>query len=882
MPPCHLASVTNVIARRSRLLALLFFLGIAALFGDVLMLTLLGAEWTDEFGLRCLSAQKQYFSSTFTGRKTRSFEGTNRRQNGEDGSYLQSNSATPPSFPKIFRDCEQWAVTTTNANLPTDAIRSVAKLPDWCLLVISDQEVQHEDLNSTNVLFLSTEQLRQIHHPFVKRMLLENPSRKNIGYLVAIRHGARVVYEFDDINVLVESRMPMGTNYPMKSKLDQILVRYAPPSPTSSWMKKQCHAYNPLPHMKPRLREMIWPRGFPLSGIADSYLKKSPKKTQKKRLIDADIMHGSINLTSVAVIQALCNGDPDIENICRSNERRDIYFDTAATKFMIPPGKFAPYNSQATTHMYDAFWGLFLPFSVTSRVADIWRSYAAQRIFYDLGLVVLFEPPLVEHSRSERDNLDDRKSQDELYTKTSKLLEFLSTWKPDREAAETLLPARIERLWVALYERGYIELDDVHAMQEWLATLLEIGYKFPSLPQAGKLAQQDTQLSTSASSLIVTPQPFLHRQGYLASPIYNVGFNGLRYPEFLLESNVAGTKKMFKKWLKGVKEEVRPSNETIIKLIVMSKDEWPLLKQWVLYHGELLGFQHLYVVDGSTDKKTVEFLRNARDHLGVNVVFSKAGLNSIGLALSAVAREISRASDFIIKLDVDEFLVGNTGSPECRTTISPAFLNQSDCTLSPYAWNEAVHNLRKNTNYGRMRIGWQQVSKPRLEVCKAGHGDEPGLLQFREVSPAKNYKAIADSKTVMFIDLGGHSNSFEEPFSEGEEFTNAAVVHVHFRCLEHEVLNTRKACVSHGFFGEEDTPEVVLQNFLQSSGLNMSQVCGDLPCEGGSCHKKLFYIRYIAGCLGEDGAQYYDDVPGSVNPDFQAFLDKAVSKYWMS
>jgi hypothetical protein len=37
----------------------------------------------------------------------------------------------------------------------------------------------------------------------------------------------------------------------------------------------------------------------------------------------------------------------------------------------------------------------------------------------------------------------------------------------------------MERLWVALYERSYIEMKDVELIQSWLLALVEAGYDFP-------------------------------------------------------------------------------------------------------------------------------------------------------------------------------------------------------------------------------------------------------------------------------------------------------------------------------------------------------------------------------------------------------------------
>lgn len=42
----------------------------------------------------------------------------------------------------------------------------------------------------------------------------------------------------------------------------------------------------------------------------------------------------------------------------------------------------------------------------------------------------------------------------------------------------TDLPAEIESLWIDLYERGFVDIDDVYLVQKWIHALKSIGYKF--------------------------------------------------------------------------------------------------------------------------------------------------------------------------------------------------------------------------------------------------------------------------------------------------------------------------------------------------------------------------------------------------------------------
>ena len=58
-----------------------------------------------------------------------------------------------------------------------------------------------------------------------------------------------------------------------------------------------------------------------------------------------------------------------------------------------------------------------------------------------------------------------------LYKRSLKLVEQLIEWKSEAPT----LPARIEALWVYLYERGYIEIKDVELVQAWLQSLFAAG-----------------------------------------------------------------------------------------------------------------------------------------------------------------------------------------------------------------------------------------------------------------------------------------------------------------------------------------------------------------------------------------------------------------------
>ena len=414
----------------------------------------------------------------FTGEKIREFGGT--RKLTPDSLKQRHRSPLPATVPS----CTQWAVVTT-INAPTEGVKSVASLPHWCLVIVGDTKTPPDYLETANlsgpdfenrVHFLSIEEQRKSKNDFVDLMPERSFARKNIGYLFAIRHGAKVIYDFDDDNVLrkdANGYMPPLGYRADKPKLGQSMKLQHLPEYTPSSLTP---AFNPLPIMKPSVSD-VWPRGFPLELVRD----KSTTGADGTR-VSADLP-----LASVAVVQAVCNQDPDFDAVYRLTRDLPVTFDdphASNNNLMVPMNSFVSYNAQATTHMYKAFWALVLPYTVPGRVTDIWRAYFSQRIFHDLGLAVVYTSPLVVHERSTHNYVADMQAEEDLYMKTSTLLNFLKDWKDESRT----LQERVENLAIALYEHDYIGLDDVVAMQEWLLALHDMDYDFPDLsPTAAPL-----------------------------------------------------------------------------------------------------------------------------------------------------------------------------------------------------------------------------------------------------------------------------------------------------------------------------------------------------------------------------------------------------------
>ena len=251
-------------------------------------------------------------------------------------------------------------------------------------------------------------------------------------------------------------------------------------TPKAAGAKGSGRTFNPYPVMG-GTNAVAWPRGFPYFDVRD--LRSTPPLLGWSVCTNAS---RDVPFATLGVVQSLADHDPDVDGVYRLTQPTHFNFPLDGPSVVLPPGKLAPYNAQASLHTHAALWSLLLPASVHGRVSDIWRGYLAQRLFWDLGLRLAFAPPSVWQERNPHNWLADLNAEEQLYERSGKLVDFLVEWECDADGA-TALHTCIEALWTAAYERGYIEKSDVTLMQAWLQALSDAQYPFPRrLPLAAR------------------------------------------------------------------------------------------------------------------------------------------------------------------------------------------------------------------------------------------------------------------------------------------------------------------------------------------------------------------------------------------------------------
>ena len=341
--------------------------------------------------------------------------------------------------------CQQWAVVTT-IFVPSDSVRKVAQDPNWCLVIVGDKKTSSKqsymsnlgNYKKENVVFLNTDDQEKIFPLLSKTLPWNHFSRKNIGYMYAIKRGAEVIWDFDDDNINI-----------VPANLAETTKTYRTPCG-----EFKNHLFNPYPYFAVN-ETFTWPRGFPLEHIRDGSTHPPLCTSSQPR--------------QIGVIQSLANIEPDVDAIYRFTRQTPFKFGATPSSHlpvMVPDKAFTPFNGQATLWRKASFKYLALPVSVTGRVSDIWRSYIAEYFFHKLSLSVLFTSPYVDQYRNAHDYLVDFTDELDLYQKSNALLKWLSD-------SSQLNVQYLVDLYREMFTKGYLNDGDVEFITAWIMTFEE-------------------------------------------------------------------------------------------------------------------------------------------------------------------------------------------------------------------------------------------------------------------------------------------------------------------------------------------------------------------------------------------------------------------------
>lgn len=257
------------------------------------------------------------------------------------------------------------------------------------------------------------------------------------------------------------------------------------------------------------------------------------------------------------------------------------------------------------------------------------------------------------------------------------------------------------------------------------------------------------------------------------------------------------------------------SGNRIVKVILMTKDEFLLVRDFILYHVHLFGPENIYVIDGSSSSsKARKFLDGPARSIGVTVFWlPEATLEETGDAFNTVFRSLRWSSDFIIKLDTDEFL--GLGLPLTSDIVTSISLVKED--IRSYIDTLPVGG---ESQHYKFQVAWNIMSQPKRTCTTSGGSaarppltDPPPLFS----TPYRFWKVLMSAHAFDNIDLGAHGGTIREPFaslsiSSPRYDSHLAVVHLHYPCFDEFFANTLRACLSHGYVNKGDSKDTMIRD----------------------------------------------------------------------
>src|SRR6056297_3221617 len=91
-------------------------------------------------------------------------------------------------------------IVITTINEKTKAITEFEKFSDWHVVIVGDKKSKPIE-NNVNLTYLSVQDQKKLGFSIVDALPFNHYTRKNIGYLYAMREGAEVIYDTDDDNI---------------------------------------------------------------------------------------------------------------------------------------------------------------------------------------------------------------------------------------------------------------------------------------------------------------------------------------------------------------------------------------------------------------------------------------------------------------------------------------------------------------------------------------------------------------------------------------------------------------------------------------------------------------------------------------------------------
>ncbi|XWS43138.1 hypothetical protein CRYUN_Cryun16bG0076700 [Craigia yunnanensis] len=225
---------------------------------------------------------------------------------------------------------QQWVVVSVSSN-PSDALKKMVKIKGWQVLAIGNSRTPR-DWNLKGAICLSLDMQANLGFRVVDHLPYDSYVRKSVGYLFAIQHGAKKIFDADDRSEVIDN--DLGKHFDVElvgeGARQEAILQYSHDNPNRT-------VVNPYIHFG---RRSIWPRGLPLENVGE---------------IGHEEFYTEVFGGKQFIQQGISNGLPDV----------------------------------------DSRFSVLLHQEVSTMASDVLRGYWGQRLLWEIGGYVAVYPPTV-------------------------------------------------------------------------------------------------------------------------------------------------------------------------------------------------------------------------------------------------------------------------------------------------------------------------------------------------------------------------------------------------------------------------------------------------------------------------------------------------------
>lgn len=189
--------------------------------------------------------------------------------------------------------------------------------------------------------------------------------------------------------------------------------------------------------------------------------------------------------------------------------------------------------------------------------------------------------------------------------------------------------------------------------------------------------------------------------------------------------------------------------KTIAKIFCMTKDEYDLIEDFIVYHGYLFGYDNIVIIDNnSTDSRVIDVYEKYK-LLGLTVVSEPSYVGSDqGIAFTKWMNQYKDSCEFLIGLDTDEFMFG---------------LNENNYEFDKKYITELLNTIPTNVTYLKVNITPLVLLEPEMPYYNNNFVENPArnMTTFtnekENIGKALRTKVFYRSNAFVNTENGNHT-----------------------------------------------------------------------------------------------------------------------------